>query len=72
MVFYVLAADKGLNKLDSSLLSCLTFLLFPLKGSKVKGLLLCTTTKLRYMKVWRSEHEYLAEEIEYGLDISWC
>lgn len=72
MVFSVLTADKGLNKLDARLLSCLTFLLFPLKGSKVKGLLLYTTTKLRYMKVWRSEHEHLAEDIEYGLDISWC
>lgn len=35
MAFYVLTEDNGLNKLDSSLLCCLTFLLFPLKGSKV-------------------------------------
>lgn len=34
-MFYVPTEDKGLNKLDSSLLSCLIFLLFPLKGSKV-------------------------------------
>lgn len=31
----MLTEDNGLSKLDSSLLSCLTFLLFPLKGSKV-------------------------------------